>query len=392
MLIRLHGEPLGLIDLPASEIDLQRRILDLTWTQLHSGITRHLTLDAITPPESLTMDGIAPGESCRHSVAAESKKQITVIVCTRNRPDMLSSCLKSLLDIRYPEFEIVVVDNAPDDSSSRDVFNEIAGGNPRFRYIVEPLKGLSRARNRGLAEASTNFVAFTDDDVVVDPSWLEGITRGFDLEPGIACVTGMVLPTNLESKAERYFERRVSWSSSVECRVYDLKKRDNESALFPFDAGQFGTGANFALDRRLTLELGGFDIALGAGSLAGGGEDLDMFVRILRSEHKLAYSPSALVWHSHRTAQTDLRAQMHLYGVGLGAYLLKQLFDREFRKVLLKQAPRAALHMLRLWRRGAGGNNGNRSLVLAELAGIVAGPYAYLRARLAHSRTIGRTP
>src|SRR5687767_1821551 len=75
---------------------------------------------------------------------------------------------------------------------------------------------------------------------------------------------------------------------------------------FPFCVGAFGTGANFALDRRTALALGAFDPALGVGTRTGGGEDIDMFTRVIREGHSLVVQPSAIVWHRHRAEPEDL--------------------------------------------------------------------------------------
>jgi hypothetical protein len=92
---------------------------------------------------------------------------------------------------------------------------------------------------------------------------------------------------------QRYFDKRISWTGSLAPRVYDLDKRQGDDALFPYGAGIFGTGANFAVDRRLVERIGGFDTALGAGTPTSSGEDLDMFLRILLAGRAIAYESSA---------------------------------------------------------------------------------------------------
>ena len=109
----------------------------------------------------------------------------------------------------------------------------------------------------------------------------------------------------------------------MEPRVYDLRSGRDASALYPYSAGIFGTGANFAVDRDLLMGLGGFDETLGAGTPAGGGEDLDAFVRVLRAHRSLVYEPSAVVWHRHRADPGAQRRQLFSYGTGLTPFLTK---------------------------------------------------------------------
>ncbi|MDQ3897384.1 MAG: glycosyltransferase [Actinomycetota bacterium] len=306
---------------------------------------------------------------------------ITVVVCTRDRPEMLAACLKTLQQLRYRRYEVVVVDNASCTDASRDCFERLAGTDARFRYVREPVPGLSRARNRGMAEATTRYVAFTDDDTLVDPWWLDGIADGFARAPLTGCVTGLVPPAQLDFPAQRYFDRRFSWGSRMEPEVYRVTDDRDPSTLYPYSAGLFGTGANFAVDRRLLVDLGGFDEALGAGSPAGGGEELDVFVRVLRAGRPLVYQPSAIVWHVHRGEPRASRQQLFSYGVGLTAFLTKYLLDaRTSREVLTRIRP-GARRMWGLWRAAAVDGRAPVRLVLTEATGMAVGPVAYLRGR-----------
>lgn len=327
ILVRLHGIPFGFIEfrLPAEELD-PARVRQLAFIELGDAISEHLRRDGIAFPQDA--GGIVAGEEeCTDRTDEAWHEPLTVVVCSRDRPAMLSACLASLKEIRYDAFEVVVVDNAPSSTVPAESFRDAVGDDPRFRLVVEPRPGLSRARNRGLAEAAYAHVAFTDDDVLVDPSWLEGIARGFGRDPMTGCVTGFVPSAQLDTPSQRRFDERVWWSSSTDPHVYDLARRDDESRLFPFDAGTIGTGANFAIDRDLIRDIGGFDEALGAESPTLGGEDLDAFVRVLRAGRSIVYEPSAIVWHIHRLAAEELRGHMYGYGVGLSAYIAKYLAD-----------------------------------------------------------------
>src|SRR5690606_10253863 len=97
---------------------------------------------------------------------------ISVVVCTRDRPQELRACLVALGKIDYPDYEVIVVDNASETAETSAIVEAA-----RLRYVREDRPGLDWARNRGWRLARYDIIAFTDDDVLVDPMWLRGIAR-----------------------------------------------------------------------------------------------------------------------------------------------------------------------------------------------------------------------
>jgi GT2 family glycosyltransferase len=361
--VRRHHQVLGFVSIPLNGHALDAREVEAAVrSQLAVPVARHLEAGGQAWPEG-------------------TGDPLTVVVCTRDRPAILEPCLERLQGLCHRNFEVVVVDNAPTDDATRECFARLVGDDARFRYVREPVAGLSRARNRGLREAATRYVAFTDDDVRVDSWWLNGIGAGFARDPRAGCVTGLVPPAELDDPAQQYFDRRYTWSSHMEPRVYDMADGRDRSPLYPYSAGIFGTGANFAVDRDLLLRLGGFDEALGAGSPAGGGEDLDTFVRVLRAGRALVYEPSAVVWHVHRQGADAQRRQLFSYGLGLTAFLSKYLTDPHTLGEILVRLPEGARRMRRMWNPAQIGGRAPAGLIAAEAIGMVAGPAAYLRGR-----------
>lgn len=317
-------------------------------------------------------------------VASLDTPSVTVVVCTRNRGPELRDCLAGLLTVDYPELDFVIVDNAPSDDSTRTIFDETVADDPRFSYVLEPVPGLSRARNRGLQVARGSILAYTDDDVRVDRDWVTGLVRGFARRADVACVTSLVCTASISSPSEHYFDARVSWGDSCEPKLFDAVPPDGDP-LYPYSAGIFGTGAGMAFRAGVIRELGGFDEALGAGTRSAGGEDLDAFVRILQAGHALAYEPASLVWHSHRADIAGLRRQMYSYGTGLTAFYMKHLLARSTRTQLLRRVPRGMVKLAAVpqdTNRAVGQVDvPTRSLMVRELAGMAAGPALYLRSR-----------
>ncbi|MCW3781712.1 glycosyltransferase [Defluviimonas salinarum] len=304
---------------------------------------------------------------------------LTVVVCTRDRTERLQRCLAAIAGLDHPDFEVIVVDNAP----ATEATARLVAALPSVRYVREDRPGLDWARNRGLAEARTDIVAFTDDDTEVDRHWLSGISAAF-ADPEVAAVTGLVLPMSLGTAAERYFENVYGGMGKgfdpVTWRRTDLSPR---AMLW---ANRFGVGANMAFRRSALNGIGGFDPALDVGTATRGGGDLEMFHRVVRRGGALAYTPSAVVWHEHRSGMGALRDQMRDNGSGFAAYLLAVGRSRAVgRATLLAFAVRDWIWgwLLRrlIWPQGS-----CRRLTLAELSGLFRAPGRYRRARITARR------
>jgi GT2 family glycosyltransferase len=323
----------------------------------------------------------------------------TVVVCTRDRPAQIRTALTAILALDYPHFNVVIVDNAASTTQTRDVITT-EFTDPRVRLVEEPVPGLSQARNAGLARATGDIVAFTDDDVAVDPAWLRELAVGFARAPQVDCVSGLVPSGELRTRVQGYFDDRVSWSKNLSARVYSLADPPADLPMFPFCVGEFGTGANFALRRSAALALGGFDTAFGVGTRTGGGEDLDMFTRILLDGRTLVMHPSALVWHRHRDDLAELRKQARGYGNGLGSWLTKILLNPRTFGIALTRSPHAIARLVSIaWRKpdvsvvASEGPADEFDRIIArvgwyELASVAAGPWLYFRQRLAREGVI----
>jgi len=297
---------------------------------------------------------------------------LTVAVCTRGRGDVLSGCLDSLLALRAGSQRpaLLVVDNDPPDQATR----RLAGGLPDVGYVVEPRPGLDFARNRALAEARTEWVAFVDDDAVADRGWLAGVQEAVAENPDAGAVTGLVLPSELESRAQVVFERRGGFRRGFAKLRYEGGHQPG-NPLYPVGAGMFGAGCNMLLRRQAVLELGGFDEALDTGPPLPGGGDLDIFHRVLRAGLPLAYEPRMLVFHRHRREYRALRRQFYSWGDGQMAFLAKTHAEGPHLRPRVRAMVGwwAAYELRELAACAAGRGWGPADLPAAELAGGVAG-------------------
>ena len=317
---------------------------------------------------------------------------VTVAVCTRARPQLLASCLRSVLALRPDDatdprrFDVVVVDNdPPDDATAR-----LVEGMPGVRYVREPRPGLDFARNRALAAASGAWIAYLDDDVVVDRGWLAGLEEAVAENPDAASVTGLVLPFELATSAQIIFERRGGFGRG--CRKLRFAgPAGPENPLFPLGAGIFGAGCNMVLRTDVVRALGGFDEALDTGRPLPGGGDLDIWSRIARAGYPLAYEPRLLAFHRHRPDHASLRRQYWSWGEGFTAYLSKTASADATQR---RKAARLVAWWLRYQARTVAaslpaGGELPADLALAELVGGLvglSGSYRRSRRRVARIR------
>jgi GT2 family glycosyltransferase len=310
---------------------------------------------------------------------------MSVVVTTCGKDESVTQAVASILDCDPGPLEVIVVENRPRNSTVAATIRRHFGADARVSCVMESRVGLSHARNAGLAVATGDAVAFTDDDVTVDRNWIGGLARGFAGERGVGCVTGLILPADLETPSQVQVEQFAGFGKGWQRRVFHISKPT--SVLFPFAAGEFGSGACTALRRDVAIKLGGFAGELGAGTRARGGEDLDLYVRVLLAGHSIVYDPAAILWHRHPDHPKHLRSEIFSYGVGLSAMMTKQLMDGHARAIL-ERIP-AAVRFLRdpgSRKNVRKGSAYPREFDWIERAGFAAGPFAYLASRRTEQR------
>jgi GT2 family glycosyltransferase len=396
VLVRLHGQPIGtvLVDAPGGRVEMSS-CAKVAWTSLEEEISEHLAIDGLPFEAQVPArpGGAAPQCEQQAIPLPDPAPSVTVVVSTRERQALLSVCLDALRELDYPNYDVLVVDNAPTTDLTQQL---IADKYPEVRYVREDQPGLAAAHNCALREATGSIIAITDDDVRVDRRWLAETVRAFQADTDVACVTGLILPAELQTKAQIMLEAHGHFGKGYQQRVFDLKNHRPDDPLFPFAAGQFGSGANMSFDTGKLRAIGGFDQATGTGTVARGGDDLAAFFGVLAKGHRLVYQPAALVWHRHRRDLESLSNQAYGYGVGLGAYVASTIVAHPATLgQAIYRAPTALSYVLR--------SNSPRSAHLTESdwprelsrlerKGLAYGPIAYgisrWRTRGARSATV----
>lgn len=381
VLARLHDEPIAFLHLrePPGHADLGA-LIDAVWRDAKDEIIRHARsygcLGAPGNEAELSASLGRAGGDCPGKAPPRPRGSAAVILCTIGREAMLARSLHSLSHMHCSDYEIIVVDNAPS-SRTREIVEAAASPVP-VRYVVEPRPGLAVARNTGVAAATdADYVAFTDDDVLVDERWLAWLLAPFSQEP-VQAVTGLVMPLDLGSEAQKRFERYAGFGKGIRAATYDnFEHRARERFLYPYWGGMFGSGNSMAFRREALLAIGGFDPALGAGTPTAGGEDLAAFSDVILAGGCIHYEPRSVCWHEHRSDEAALRTQVRNYGIGLTAVLWRY-FRKDWRFTF------TALRSLPLMARLARSRSADRDnaglpgdLARLELRGRLLGPWRY---------------
>lgn len=382
-LVRLHDYPLGQVHLTFTQDTLfAHDYVEQLWHELSKHILAHLQQDGLSAIEMLSTEGLAsvqqPGCWQEREEFYARAPFASIVISTHNRADQLARCLPRLLAQHYPDYEIIIVDNAPSNEETAELVQQTYGQCANLRYIREDRAGLSVGLNRGIVEARSDFVAFTDDDVQVDQYWLLQLMRAFERADDVMCVTGLVLPQELETAPQIWFEEFSGFSKGFQARLFNMTTRRTAEPLYPYTAGGFGTGANMAFRATFLKHVKGFDTALQTGM------DIAAFFQVVKRGHTLIYEPGALAHHTHRREYVALQEQLYTYGMALTAYLTKSMIDRPYLLFdFLSKIPYGLFYALSSHspRNAKKSPAYPKALTNAERKGSLIGPFIYLYKR-----------
>jgi glycosyltransferase involved in cell wall biosynthesis len=217
--------------------------------------------------------------------------KISVILCTYNRCQNLATALASVAASTLSnsaQWEVLVVDNNSNDQTREVVEVSIRQYPGRFRYVLERHQGLSHARNTGIREARGDVLAFMDDDVTVDPTWLNNLTAALHSSEWVGS-GGRVLPAGTFLRPRWLgLDGRYGLAPLA---IFDLGDEARELTEPPF-------GANMAYRKEMFEKYGGFRTDLGrcGGSMLSN-EDTEFGRRLIAGGERLRYEPSAVVYH-----------------------------------------------------------------------------------------------
>jgi GT2 family glycosyltransferase len=268
--------------------------------------------------------------------------KISVIICTRDRPDTIGQALESVCQCDFDSFDVHVMDQSTN-TQTRDIVQALAAryaNKCEVSYHFLEKAGLSRAYNAGVRVSSAEIVACTDDDVIVPSPWLSEIERAFDADPHAGLLYGQVLIPESLVQAEK--DGLIVPSLPI-ARRERLHKRNFKV---------FGMGANMAMRRSAHAQVGGFDEALGGGGPLRSSQDFDFAYRVNRAGMAIMLVPDVKVDHYGTRTADQWPTTLIAYGIGDGAFYAKHIRCGDlfalylFGKVLVRQSARHAKSMV----------------------------------------------
>ncbi|MBA2348547.1 MAG: glycosyltransferase [Solirubrobacterales bacterium] len=234
---------------------------------------------------------------------------VAVVICTRDRPQVLRRTLDTLTAQSDPDFETVIVDQ----SASDPVLQDRVDGEPRWRLIKDPGRGVARARNIGWKASTADWVVYLDDDVLTAPDWMAEMRRAIVRHPECSIIMGHTPATGQDD--DGYL--------TVSAFPVEVERVLAGRWLRPW---LIGFTLNQAFRRTTLVELEGFDERLGAGAPAfPSSADMDINFRFLRAGGSAALVPRVIAAHDQWRTTSDLGPQYERYMRGWSGFSMKHL-------------------------------------------------------------------
>ncbi len=243
--------------------------------------------------------------------------KVSVLICTRDRPDTVGQAIESVVRCAYPSFDVHVMDQSTTEDTRlivEELARKCADCCPIVYHHLDKA-GLSRAYNTGARVSKGEIIACTDDDVIVPSDWLTRIVEAFDADPELGLLYGQVLvPESLKEAAVSGTIVPTLWRVTRE----RLHQRDRNFVLW-------GMGADMAIRRAMLDDLVGFDEALGGGAPLRSSQDFDFSFRAYRAGYAILLDPAVKVDHYGSRTPEQWPATQRNYGIGDGAFYSKHI-------------------------------------------------------------------
>jgi glycosyltransferase involved in cell wall biosynthesis len=266
---------------------------------------------------------------------------ISVIICTYNRAEILREALESWRSLENAGFnvELIIVDNNSTDHTPQVVESFRPACPGQLRYVCETNVGLSYARNRGIKEASGEIVAFVDDDVLFDKSWLNELLKAFNGRQEVSCVGGNSIP--------KFLTDQPGWITKDVFSVYGSTGSGDHDKLMIFPEHPFGL--NMAFRKNVFAQVGDFNIQFGQNKkkFLIYNDEREMFYRISRAGLKVFYASKAILYHripKDRTTKNYLLKRY--YWQGVSDVVFWQLIKPRTRFILFLKTIRSLIKIL----------------------------------------------
>jgi glycosyltransferase involved in cell wall biosynthesis len=231
------------------------------------------------------------------TIRHKDRVMVSVVMSTHDQAALLEVVVVSILKQNSEKgFELIVVDDGSEDNTASILRRIQKERGERLRFVSQEKRGPAAARNRGIALARGEIVAFIDDDCEAAPDWLEKIMEGYEQDPKLAGIGGQTLPAEKGSIFNRYLDFRI---------MRQPHQEEDGTIIFPLTS-------NCSFRKAALDDVGGFDEEIPV----PGGDDVDICMKLKQKGYLFSYQPEARVVHHHLvTARGFLRMCLN-YGMG----------------------------------------------------------------------------
>jgi len=216
--------------------------------------------------------------------------RLSIVICTYNREKYIAESIESTLNQTAPRdtYQVIVVNNnSPDNTDA--ICRKMLNDGHQFDYFIEMNQGNSYARNRGITESLGDIVVFIDDDATMEPDYVKNLLSFYEQHPKVDAVGGKIIPRYENCQAPR-------WLSPMLMPI--VIALDKGERIKKFRYKQTPIGANMSIRKHIFDEIGTFDVTLGRiGKGLSGGDETDLFNRMMARNKQIWYLPSAVVHH-----------------------------------------------------------------------------------------------
>lgn len=315
LLVRLHSHPIAQVVVGLEQPITPQALATDLWQGLSPSINTFLKRHGLAPATSLAdphLEDLGLSLNAKREAFRAQAPLGSVVICSHHA-EHLEACLTSVLNLDYPNFEVILVDVAPQTVRVKQLAEKFQAAGAPLRYLLEPTSSLSAARHRALEHVKGEFVAYLRHNEVVDRFWLLELGQVFARDKSVGAVSGLVVPAELEYQAQVWCEALQNHYRGHGFTPLRFVKQQ------PFSLFSINTGANIAFRASVLRELGS------ARASSTQLENSTVLLDTLMAGRTVLYHPSAITRQYYPRDVAALRAQLYRQGMGLSARALHSL-------------------------------------------------------------------
>jgi len=307
---------------------------------------------------------------------------ISLVVPTTELSSNLIDLLEDLSSCGYfdrNDIEVIIVENSK--QSCKDLNDKVTGYGAK--YTFQPVSGQAAALNKGISEASGEYIAFTDDDVrIQNRRWLDQLKEAFEKYPDLGYASGNIKAFSMSTPVQKMWENKGGLSKGNSSNYY-TEEFFHQKRWKGLPLRFIAAGANSMIPKNVLKEVGNYNELFGCGSPVGHSQSHEICYKVLQKGYSSYYDANAIVLHNHPETEKELLKKMYDYGIGDTAIQLH--FFWEYRDWGGLSEALLGRHLY-LWKNLLKRTMGKYPLpakyIVAGMLGAALGPFVYLKSRI----------